>query len=323
MAITIENTITVEHIDNYHREADFTIIVGENILLKFVPDRSILKERPKLENIINIPDLVISKELGWVKKIARISSNLKTSLGDYVSNWDSGKTDSLQDKKEQISKDSLEIATIERNLGFSLSDPHSLAFCMGENGCGAYVGEMDTLTIFCHQCKKELEEKDYITVNYLDKKITGFLDGGIWFEDYVEKLLKDEGWRVWTHGSVMGASGILHPIDLLAIKEGKVLIMECKTGKVSSRDISHFIVQKIDISSHFGFFLSVRECSSKNTAVLFSASTSCLIDNIENKSEKDLIEMIRKHLYKFIDKEEKNINLPMKLPNELGVEKPD
>ncbi len=289
--------ISVELLDDYHKENDFTIVVGQNILLKFVPNAQVpLVQRPNLKNVLNISDLPSGKELALIKDIVKGTKELKAVLGTYVRDWSSAQLANLPDLKQRVISISDAIIEKERQINISVCDRHYLSFC---SGCSAYIGEIDTLVTKCSDCNVSLTDHDKIVVSYLDNITNTYLDGGTWFEDYIEKLLVSQGWKVWTHGSVMGASGVLHPIDFLAVKNDRVLIGECKTGDVSTRDISHFFIQKIDIPSHFGLFLSMQKCSTKSTASLFKVSTSALIDSIEEKTDQEIIGLVSGHVEKF------------------------
>ena len=287
--------VSVELLDNYHKKTSFTIIVGERILLKFVPN---IQPRIKLPDVTGIPDLAKSAEMSFLKEIVKYSKDIKTVLGNYVKTW----TPTLTDKnplvayKIQIADISKSIIALERTIGISVCDSHHLSFCIV---CDAYVGEIDNLTTKCSQCGSVLSDGGKLVLSYLDGLANTFLDSGFWFEDYIENLLVSHDWKVWTHGSVMGNSGIMHPIDLLAVKDRRVLIGECKTGTINTRDISHFLVQKVDIPSHFGLFLSLQPCAEKSTASFFDVSTSKLIDDIGNKTDQQVLEQITNHIEKF------------------------
>lgn len=287
--------ITLEILDTSHEDQDSTIIVGENILLKFIPanSASTLSKHPELKNIINIDNLLLDDKLKWIKEIIRLTDSFKLSLGDYIKKWNN--SNKIYETSD-LSNISNSIIEIERLINISLCNTHYHSFCAK---CGAYIGEQDNLITKCPKCSIELKESDKIGFTYLDKDTSVYFNGGIWFEDYMERILLTQGWKIWTHGNVMGASGIAHQIDILAIKEDKILIAECKTGHINTRDISHFIVQKIDIPSHFGLFLSLQDCSSKSTASLFKVSTSSLIDNIEKMNDSEIVEKINNHIQKF------------------------
>lgn len=290
-------SITLELLDEHHKSIESTIIVGENILLKFIPSISLISKRPKLRDIINIKDLQKSEHLKWIREIVKSTKELKNILGDYVQEYSNKKdTNVLSDYKEKIVKISDDISDTERMIGVSICEEHQLTFCIK---CNVYIGEVDSLITKCSECSNPIENSGKKSVRYLDKISNTFFDGGIWFEDYIQNILEEDGWKVWTHGLVMGGSGIFHPVDILSTKGNKVLIAECKTGAIDTKDLSHFMIQKNDISSHFGLFLSLQNCSSKSTASFFKVSTSILIDNIEEKTDTEIKELINKHIDKF------------------------
>lgn len=295
---------------------EITIIIGDNILLKMQAGILPTTIDPRLKQVVNIKDLQKSVALSQFKKLQRLTKNIKDSLGKYVNEFEQMErfstdatittqirdkltkflTDELSKCKAQIINASSDIEKTEREVGIRLSDSYKLGFC---KKCHAYMGEMSSLITQCPKCSEPITEESKVDVTYLDKTAYSFLDGGIWFEEYVRRLLEEQDWKVWTHVSVMGSSGILHPIDVLAIKNGRVLIAECKTGAIDARDISHFMTQKSDIPSHFGLFMSVMNCSSKNNANLLKVSTSCLIHEIGNKTDTEITKEISRHVKKF------------------------
>jgi hypothetical protein len=286
--------VSIELLDDYHKSNAFTIIAGENILLKFVPN---VENRIKIREIINITDLPQSAELSIAKEISKLSKRLTEVLGSYVEDFSKNppKKSELAKYKKTIEEISAEIIKHERLMNINICDRHYFCFC---TKCDAYMGEADNLTTKCSVCGEALKDSGQLSVSYLSSIKGRYLEG-FWFEDYIERLLSKDGWKVWTHGSVMGSSGIMHPIDFLAVKDHKVLIGECKAGGVDTRDISHFLVQKLDIPSHFGLFLSVNPCAAKSTASFFEVSTSLLIDDIGKKTEQELMGIINSHVDKF------------------------
>jgi len=287
----------IEHLDNYHQEENYIIVEGRNILLRLIPGKSLISKSPNLRKAISIPDMITSNRLAAFRSISKLSTQAKKELGDYI-NKPLSSTKELSDFKDKIEFITKSIGDEERKIGVSLASANFWSFCTDKK-CNAFIGEFDGRINKCQKCNSSLGDDGKVRANYLDNIASGFLDGGIWFEDYMHMLLEKNGWKVWSHTEIMGNSGILHPIDLLAIKDGSILIAECKIGKVSPRDISHFMIQKLDIPSHFGFFFSLKECSSKNTAILFEKSTSLLLDNMEGKKDEEIIEKINKHIKKF------------------------
>jgi len=49
---------------------------------------------------------------------------------------------------------------------------------------------------------------------------------------------------------IYGVSGASHQIDVLAIKEGRILIVECKTGEFSPTQVMNFLGKYYDIRCH-------------------------------------------------------------------------
>lgn len=287
--------LTLELLDEEHADSNFIIIVGENTLLKVIPGKSPLDRDTKLQNILRVSNLPLSPEYKLMKEIVKLSSIINDHLKNYVETH-AKSPERVDPIKKAIVNSSVEIGQKEQQLGFTLTAEQFWCFC---SQCKAFIGEHNNLMTNC-PCGKKIEDEDLERISILEGESRGFLEGGIWFEDYMGTLLRNHGWKGWTHGKILGASGIFHPIDLLAIKDGKVLIAECKTGKVETRDISHFVVQKSDIRSNVGYFLSLDKCSGKSTADLIRGKSDlCLIDEIGVLTDDQIINKIDEHINKF------------------------
>jgi len=103
-----------------------------------------------------------------------------------------------------------------------------------------------------------------------------------------------EGWRTWTSIHVLGASGITHQIDFLAIKDGYVITGECKTGKVKREDVFTFWTKMADIKSHLGLLALIDEMPEPETREFISKSPSMiLLEKIGNQKRDQILEKLR------------------------------
>jgi hypothetical protein len=151
-----------------------------------------------------------------------------------------------------------------------------------------------------------------VFVKFVDAKIISYLNG-FWLEDYMARILtqlmrlkesiQSEGsaqpeWKTWCHGSVMGSSGIYHPIDILAVNsEGQILVAECKSGAFGGRDIFNFAAQYFDVKGLYGFFFALKEIPDPRGRDYMARTPGlCLLDKLEGLKDSQLIERIKEHL---------------------------
>ena len=111
----------------------------------------------------------------------------------------------------------------------------------------------------CLACDSSITNKNIKRVKTyrLNNKIKDVWDSGLWFEAYLAGLLHKLNYKTWTGVHVMGASGILHEIDVVAIKNGTLVVCECKTGKVSRNDVFNFYTKVGDTKAHFSILAMI------------------------------------------------------------------
>lgn len=112
----------------------------------------------------------------------------------------------------------------------------------------------------CPSCDKQynrLNAKRY-PIHTVKMEISELLSGDRWFEMYMARQMRLLGWdKVWTRCMVMGATGSIHEIDVLALKEDRLATIECKTGSVKREDIFTYWTKASDIRSQFNIFASI------------------------------------------------------------------
>ncbi|RJQ35233.1 hypothetical protein C4568_01275 [Candidatus Parcubacteria bacterium] len=267
--------ITIEQLDNRYREKNATIILGENILLKFVPEKSVFDRNDSLRELISTQNFLLGEGPKNIGQMVNLSNRIKKRLehhiqsqelaGSFLKKDRSGKPDigfferhikpdliagvkKLEDLSQAVDK--LE-DSFPRRLGRSA--PHY--FC---DNCIAYIGT-DIAPSKCTICGSAINIHSAVrNLRYLEPDVFDYL-GGKWFEDYIGKIFESNGWKVWKHGSVMGTSGEKHPIDVLAAnnKTANVLVAECKISQDSfaDKDMLAFKARWHEISAAHGFFI--------------------------------------------------------------------
>ena len=298
--------ITIEQLDDDAKNNDITILVRKDLILKFVPGRSVLDSEEALQKLIKIHNLLSSDILDKTKELVKLSEEISQGLSRSIElqeNFAKHKIfrpiiiKQFEKIKKNITKKGKRVKKLEEEIGLFLAKDYHLHFCPK---CKSYQADSpESLPLNCKFCGQKMKwGKPFIFTRFLDTKTTAYLHG-LWLEDYIAKLLRVKGWRTWCHGLVMGSSGIYHPIDVLAInpKDGLVLVAECKSGAIKGKDIFNFSAQYLDIKSNYGFCFSLKELSDprgrdymKKTPGLY------LLDNLEGLSDEEIIKKISEHL---------------------------
>jgi len=313
--------ITIEQLDNEYVDQNISILVGKNFILKFTPQKSSLDSSESLQKLIKTPDL-LSNDLnrkvrglvGMSKQIIDLlSESIKTR--EFYSRLNNGNPETLtpdeseslikylsnqlKEKKDEIIKKGNAIGKLEKEIELYLAQDNNLYFC---KSCNAYLGDsFESLPSSCLSCGNETDWSDaqnITNVRFIDSKILAYLDG-LWFEDYIAKLLNKIDWKTWCHGSIMGSSGIDHQVDILAINssDGRVIICECKTAKIEKKHAFDLSAQFYDIKSSYGFLFSLEAVSNvRLTQYMKGTAGLCLCDDLKANTDEQIMVKIKNFL---------------------------
>ncbi|KKP91967.1 MAG: hypothetical protein UR94_C0008G0004 [Parcubacteria group bacterium GW2011_GWA2_36_10] len=304
--------IILEQLDNEYNEETCSILLGKHFVLKFSPDqkRNILHSNQAIENLINTENLLVSPILGKVNSIVSFSKNILKELGENIKFQDflnkiakSGLSKSaslssiLNKSKEDILQLSNDIQKIEKDNDLFLAQDRNLYFC---ESCNAYLGETSQLLPpKCTYCQTNTNwSASHTAVRFVDSQVADYLTG-LWFEDYMAKLLNSLGWKTWCHGSIMGSSGIDHQVDILAINnsQGRTLIGECKTGKINKEQVFDLSAQYYDIKSNLGFLFSLQPVDNNRLKDYMKRTAGlCLLDNLKRITDEEIKKQIQNNL---------------------------
>lgn len=313
--------ITIEQLDDEYINGDVSILVGKSFILKFIPQKSAYDSSENLKKFINTPDLLtdplsskvramvgLSKEISDLlsesiktremysrtnaSNLGSSSSNKPEPLIEYLSNQ-------LKAQKLQIIKKGEAVQKLEKESNLYLAQENNLYFC---KSCNAYLADsFESLPEKCSSCGNTTDWSDsnnIVKARFLDNKVAQYL-GGLWFEDYVAKLLARLGWKTWCHGLIMGSSGVHHQVDILAINpaDGRVLVGECKTAKIQKEHIFDLSAQFNDIKSCYGFLFSYDTVlNDRLTEYMKRTAGLHLLDNLKANTDEQMIEKIEKKL---------------------------
>jgi rubrerythrin len=188
---------------------------------------------------------------------------------------------------------------LRAKIGFSLVVPSTLFVCPK---CHVIVYAKEINEGKCVICGKELSIKTLkrISVYHVSDEIKEVWNSKLWFEAYLAELLKKIGFRTWVHVNVMGASGILHEIDVLAInrKNRTVIACECKTGKVSRGEIFNFCTKTDDLKSHISILALLGELPDPETRRFIQRKPAVIrLEKMGQISQHDALAELRQRLF--------------------------
>ncbi|MEK7650068.1 MAG: restriction endonuclease [Patescibacteria group bacterium] len=308
-------SLTIEYLDSAVGEESVSVLIGKDILLKFKPQPSVLTANPFLRKVIETPDLLLDRiKLEKLRDLQRLTDEIAESADRSVQFRDTFK--SVLTEKDENDEDggnryiraikkhhdgavdkSHQISRIEQELNLYLASDHRWYFC---KHCWGFLGALESLPKACPACKtltsKSTEDTESV-YRFLQSDVRNYLEG-LWFEDYVAKLLKNIGLETWVNCEIMGASGVYHPIDILAIekKSGKVVICECKrSGR--SEHAHRLITQFSDIQCSKAILVSMKKMTGDSMVnLLYKKPGLCLVDGIDSKADSDIEEVLRKEI---------------------------
>lgn len=300
-------SITITPLDSSHDENPSTILIGKDILIMFRATAEVPKNT-EIQKLISKKDLLTLDELlddlrdlqlrtdEIVRNVADI-----VQFADYVTKDATHlEVDSLTklftNLKTRILEKGLEISTIENKIQMYFAEDHRMCFC---SKCSNYIGiATESLPEKCKVCdEKIIKDIDKaITVRYLGTQIRNYLQG-IWFQDYIAKILRIMGWEAWVECSVMGSSGTYHPMDVLGInkKQGRVLIAECK--RTATGDDAFILATRfLDIQPSFGLLASFSKLNSQQGKNLLARKPGLKLLELGGKTDLQVIDNLENYI---------------------------
>lgn len=261
---------------------NITLLIGPDLLLRFqykeqskgkilkrlkkriLGDKKIFAaERQRLIQKLLVADREIRELLNKDKK--ELNKRNKSEFDDFFSNL----------KRRQDT-----LKTIAKKLKFEIIKPHGEYYCKNCRGFRPGPDLTQTAKPICALCKNLLKN---FNINQLDNDIVNYLTG-YWIEDYIANIFNVLKWKAWSSPTLMiyGTSGASHQVDVLAIKNGRVLIVECKTGEFTPTQVMNFLGKYYDIRCHHALVIAIgkihpdaKKLIEKNPAISYN-------ENIKN-----------------------------------------
>lgn len=96
------------------------------------------------------------------------------------------------------------------------------------------------------------------------------------------------------YGSV---SGILHEVDVLAIRDGTLVICECKTGKVTRNHVFNFCTKANDLKAHVSILAMLGELPEPETRNFVKRNPAIIrLENMGKMNEGEIKAELRNRL---------------------------
>jgi len=185
---------------------------------------------------------------------------------------------------------------IEKKAGFKITVPSVLFVCPK---CKKILFSNEITNRKCLSCNKIISEDKVtrIPISKVPDEIKILWRSNLWFEAYCANLLRKLGFKTWVGVHVMGASGILHEVDILAIRGGVVIIGECKTGKISRNDVFNFCTKVNDLKAHVAILALIKELPESETRDFVRRNPAIIrLENMGKKKEDEILADLQQRL---------------------------
>jgi len=236
------------------------------------------------EEIISVSSEMQAHMKEYTKVFLDQISNLMRKTGEEIVNKAYERTASIGEE-------------IKKKTGFEILVPSNILLCPN---CKMILSlEEFSGSEECQLCKNEITRKqaERIYVHRINYEVKKVLKKNLWFEAYLARLLRKLGCKTWTSVHVMGASGILHEIDVLAIRKGTVLIGECKTGKVSRNDVFNFCTKVGDLKSHVSILALINKLPEPETREFVKKNPAIIrLENMGKTKEVEILTDLKQRL---------------------------
>lgn len=233
-----------------------------------------------IRKVVSVKNLVSPAQRKLLKEIWAYDRVIKEKVNEAVQ-VKRETNDQFDDRYSQLEKRWQKIEKIQKTLGLSLLRVDKIGYCKVCNALRQL--SVDEPKPTCDNCKGGIKSK---SIKNLPPALSNYCEGR-WLEDYVAERLKKLGWQVWTQLYVYGSSSVKFEIDILATKDGRTLIVECKSGKAVVKDLSAFLAKYYDIKTNLGLFISLTEVHVDMKDMVGKNPSLRVFDSIKNTRDLD------------------------------------
>jgi len=277
--------------------------------------QTLIQNKEKIETLAGVADwfqplLSPIAKSKLFRKIESESSKEEGVIGDLMKNLmkqEDYRSDFLRRTLGRIDKKQLRIdekqllvidKDLEKKTGLKLLIPSTLFIC---SKCKAIVWNQAIAAKKCFSCNATISDENIerIPISKIPDEIKRVWQSNLWFEAYFSSILRRLGCKTWTSVHAMGASGVLHEVDVLAIRKGTVHICECKTGKVTRNQVFNFCIKASDLRAHISILALIGKLPEPETREFLNKYPSIItLENMGQRREVDIIRDLKKALSK-------------------------
>ena len=281
----------VARADIHFGSKNITLLIGPDLLLRFQYKDQVGNKILRLlkEKILKDRKVFTAKRQKFIQKLLVADREMREQLNKDKKELNKRNSSEFDDFSNNLKRRQDLLKKSAKNLKFEVIKPHKEYLCGNCHGFrpGPSLATTDKPT--CALCKNLLKG---FYIQLIDTDVVNYLTG-YWFEDYIANLLNKNGWKAWSSSTLMvhGVSGASHQIDVLAIKDGRVLIVECKTGEFAPTQVMNFLGKYYDIRCHQALAIAIGRIHPDAKKLIEKNAAIDYYDNI--KSYGSLTEKIR------------------------------
>jgi len=269
---------------------NIALLIGPDLLLRFQCKEQKNNRRLKRlkEKILKDKNIFTTERQKFIQKILVADREIRELLNKDKKELNKREKSEFDDFLNNLKRRQDTLKMLAGKLKFEVIKPHKEYFCQNCKGFRPGPDLTQTAAPTCVRCKNLLKK---LSIIQIDTDIVNYLTGH-WLEDYIANVFAILKWKAWSSPTLMihGVSGSLHQIDVLAIKNGRVLIAECKTGEFSPTQVMTFLGKYYDIRCHQALALAIGKIHPDGKKIMEKNAAIDYYDNI--RSYKKLIKKI-------------------------------
>jgi hypothetical protein len=268
----------------------YNLLVNNDLLLRVEKKNKSKVKKILQDSLVNSKDLVSPKFSSKLKEIRALNANILEKIGSNVQRAYS--TQESHDDFYLLLKQRWDkIEKLEKDLKIKILKRDSIGYCKKCHAfrqSGNLISQGDSPKSKCFICQETIAvNKTYYSL----PEATAQYISGFWLEDYISKKLESLGWIIMNNIYIYGASSVKFEIDILATKQGKTLIVECKSGSSGLNNISSFLAKFYDIKTDLALYVSLPKVGHEMKNMVKRRKNFTLIDDV--KSDKDIIRRLK------------------------------
>jgi RNase P subunit RPR2 len=273
---------SIARTDIHFADKNIALLVGPDLLLRFQykeqREGKILKRLK--EKMLKDKKIFAAERQRFIQKFLVADREIRELLNKDKKDLAKRNQSEFEDFLNNLKRRQDTLKTLAKKLKFEVIRPHREYFCKNCHGFRPGPGLAQTENPTCTICSNLLKK---LSINQIDTDVVNYLTG-YWLEDYIANILNKQLWKAWSSPTLMiyGVSSAAHQIDVLAVKEGRVLIIECKSGEFLPTQVMNFLGKYHDIRCHKAFAVAIGRIHPDAKKIIEKNAAIDYYDNIKN-----------------------------------------